>query len=245
MKMSQMSRFICVLLLSLSTLGLGAQTPSDTVVSQRNSGIVRGVQYATEVADSLLRPIPFFAGVAVSGDLAGAVMAMVTPYGSYEGALRINLKERYFPTAEVGWGVSNHTDETTDLHFKTSAPYFRVGCDYNLANDRRSGNRIFVGLRYGFSSFTYDFSGPDIIDPVWNTATPFHFTGLKGKAGWGEILFGLEAKIWSIVHVGWSARYRLRFHQSYETPGPAWYVPGFGKNGDSTFGATFNVIFDI
>jgi len=94
-------------------------------------------------------------------------MAVVSPFGQYEAACRLNLRGTFFPIVEAGWGLSDHTDETTDIHYKTGAPYFRVGCDYNFANNKRSGNRIYGGLRYGFSSFSYDVDGPDIVDAVW------------------------------------------------------------------------------
>jgi hypothetical protein len=28
-------------------------------------------------------------------------------------------------------------------------------------------------------------------------------------------------------------------------PGKAWYIPGYGKNGDNVMGGTFNLVFDI
>ncbi len=210
---------------------------------------VRGVQYSSrEEAAAALKAqnaIPLFAGVSVSVDLCGAVMAVLTPYGQYEAAARVNLRGRFFPIAEVGWGVSDNTNETTENRFKVSAPYWRVGMDYNVARDRRSGNRIYAGLRYGFSSYKYDMGGPDIVDGYYGTATPFSFTGLRGTTHWAEVVFGLEAKVWGMLHLGWSVRYRQRLYDSSSPYGCAWYVPGFGRNGGHCIGGTFNLIFDI
>lgn len=189
--------------------------------------------------------MPLLAGVSVSVDAAGAVMAVCCPYGQYEAAARLNLRGRYFPIAEVGMGVSNHTNETTELHYKVNSPYFRLGMDYNVAKDVRSGNRIFVGLRYGFSTFKYDLDGPDITDAVYGTSTPFRYSGLKSTAGWGEVVAGLEAKVWGMLHLGWSVRYRMRIHNKKTEVGEAWYIPGFGKSDSHALGGTFNVIFDI
>lgn len=209
----------------------------------------QGVQYASreEAAAALLaaQQMPLFAGVSVSADVAGAVMAVCCPYGQYEAAARVNLKGRYFPIAEVGWGVSDHTNETTDLHYKVNAPYFRLGMDYNVAKDVRSGNRIFVGVRYAFTSFKFDVDGPDINDPVYGTATPFRYTGVKSGMQWGEIVAGLEAKVWGMLHLGWSFRYRMRIHNKKPSVDNAWYIPGYGKNDTHALGGTFNVIFDI
>lgn len=228
-----------------------AQTPArpsaavgDTATTQAGNGQVRGIQYVGD-AQTDTRPLPLFAGVSVMGDVAGAVMAVASSYGQYEAACRINLRRRFFPIIEVGWGVSDHTDDTTDLHYKTGAPYFRIGCDYNFAHDRRSGCRILGGLRYGFTSFDYDISGPDIVDPVWGTHTPFDYKGLHSAVQWAEISFGLEAKIWSIFHLGWTLRYRLRLHDTPSAIGEAWYVPGYGRNDTHAISGTFNIVFDI
>lgn len=150
-------------------LPVAAQAPADSV-DRPAKGRVRGVQYGSReeaAAAQRQREIPFLSGVSISGDVAGLVMALATSYGQFEAAARLNIKERFFPTFEMGWGICDKTDEVTELHFKTNAPYFRIGCDYNLAKDKLSGNRIFVGLRYAFTSFNYELSGPAMDDPVW------------------------------------------------------------------------------
>ncbi len=242
--MSKISRYICAALLTVSiALPAAAQQPVAADSANRQQP-VRGIQYT---GDDLLsqKPLPLFSGVSVSADLAGGILAIVSPYGQYEAAARVNLYGRFFPTLEIGWGVSDHTDEGTEMHYKTGAPYFRIGCDYNFARDIHSGNRILGGVRYGYSSFDYDLSGPDIIDPVYGTATPYIFKDINSAAHWIDLVFGLEAKVWGSIHLGWSVRYRLRLSSTDSELGEAWYVPGFGRNGGSTLSGTFNVILDI
>ena len=92
--------------------------------------------------------IPLFRGFAVSFDLAGFAQMQLGTYGQYEGALRLNLHDQYFPIVELGLGRANHEDdEVTGISYKTSAPYFRVGADVNIMNNKHTGNRVFVGLR--------------------------------------------------------------------------------------------------
>lgn len=246
MKTVRTFRYISVILLSSLAPLLAAQTANDTV--SRPAENVRGIQYssAQTVAEALRnKDIPLFAGVSVSADLAGAVMAVATSYGQFEAAGRVNLKGRFFPILELGWGMSDHTDEMTAIHYKTNAPYFRIGCDYNFAKDRRSGNRILGGLRYGFTTFDFDVDAPPVIDPYWGTSTPFHAHSQSAALRWLEIAFGLEAKVWRFLHLGWSVRYRLRMHEKKPPIGSAWYVPGYGRNDTHALGGTFNVIFDI
>jgi hypothetical protein len=62
---------------------------------------------------------------------------------------------------------------------------------------------------------------------------------------WAEVLFGLDAKVVGPLHLGWSARYRIRMAHKEGSLGNTWYVPGFGNNDSSSLAATFNVIIDI
>ena len=188
---------------------------------------------------------PFFSGVSVSGDLVGLACKAFSSYGQYEGAFRINLKERFFPIVELGIGQCDKTDEATDLHYKTTAPYIRIGCDYNILKDKYSGNRVFIGFRTAYTNFKFNIEGPDQADPVWGDKVPFHYKNQKASCFWGEIVGGLEAKIWSILHLGWTIRCRFRASQHKSNVGEAWYIPGFGRNGSTRLGASFNVIFDI
>ena len=109
--------------------------------------------------------IPLFNGFSVSFDLIGAAMRVMSDYGEYEGALRLNLHNQYFPVVEVGYGSANHErDEVTGLSYKTQAPYFRLGCDLNLLKNKNTPNRLYGGLRYAFTSYKVDMSRPEIDD---------------------------------------------------------------------------------
>lgn len=225
-----------------------AQNPS-LQVHQPAQQQTRGVQFNQQI-DSIrnsvkAKPLHLLQGMSVSGDLLGLIMCGVAHYGQIEGAFRLNMKEKYFPIIEIGLGHSDYTDDETSLHFRTNSPYARIGCDYNFAKDLYSGNRIFGGLRYGYSKLKYDLSGPDLIDPIWKQSVPYQFKNLNANCSWLELVFGLEAKIWSHFHIGWTTRYRLRISQKESAVGQAWYIPGFGKNDTHNFGGTFNLVFDI
>lgn len=224
------------------------------IVSMTGDSTVVDTLGTVEAADTLPRVIVFaeeephealWQGMGVSFDLAGLVMLAVADYGSIEGALRINLKGRIFPIVEIGVGRSDHGNENTELHFKTTAPYARVGADYNFARDLQSGNRIFGGVRFGYTRMKFDISGPDLEDYYYGGEMEYVFEDLESNTFWLEIVFGIEAKIWKWFHLGWNARYKRRLSQTVPDVGRPWYVAGFGKNGDSTFGAEFNIVIDI
>ena len=189
--------------------------------------------------------IPFFRGFAVSFDLAGAGMLMLSDYGQYEAALRVNLHDEWVPIFEAGIGKAKHDDEVTRIYYSTSAPYFKIGIDKNMLKDKHSPNRLYLGLRYGFTSYKVDVVRPDFVDPVWQWDTGFGIRDAACKYHWAEIVLGVDAKIFGPLHLGWSVRYKQRLAHSEEGEwGKPWYVPGFGTY-DTKIGGTFNVIIDI
>ena len=235
--MTKLRTFACICILLLSSFAL-AQTQNDSTQT------VRGIQIQHDKPFNF-KEQPVFAGCSLGFDLAGAAMMGLAKWGQLEGQARVNIKHRIFPVVEVGWGRCDYTDETTDQHFKTNAPYFRVGCDYNFIKNPLTGNRIFGGLRYGFTSFKYDLSGNDLTDPVWNVTMPYDIQGQHSSQHWLEIVAGLEARMWKFFHLGFSLRYKFRIHEGAHPYGSAYYVPGFGKNDSSCWGGSFNLIFDI
>ena len=189
--------------------------------------------------------IPLFRGFAVSFDLVGAGMLALSDYGQYEATLRVNLHDEWFPIVEAGVGKATHDDEVTQLYYSTSAPYFKVGIDKNMLKDKHGPNRLYVGLRYGFTSYKIDLSRPDFPDPVWLWNTGFGVKDASCKYHWAEVVIGVDAKIFGPLHLGWSVRYKQRLAHSEEGEfGNPWYVPGFGTY-NTNLGATFNVIIDI
>ena len=217
------SRYIFTLLISLASLPLWAEKKKEVIPKA-----------------------PLFCGVAVQADLAGPVMKAVgSKYDQLEVGARLNFRDHYFPIFELGIGESDREGRENNNRFHARAPYFRVGMDYNL-NKKHNGNRLMAGLRYGFSSFKYDFEDPDFADPVWSGSSDrFYLDGQRGKMQWLEFCIGCETKLWSFIRLGWTLRYKARIHQSVSQHGAPYYTPGFGKNGSSTFGGTMNLIFDV
>lgn len=189
--------------------------------------------------------VTLFRGFSVSADIVGPVMLAVSDYGQYEAALHVNLKDKYFPVLELGYGKADHTEETTRLSYKTSAPFFRLGADFNVLKNKHDIYRLFVGVRYGFTSFKYDLSHPGVEDPVWGGTTPYEASGMKCSCHWLEAGLGVDVKLVGPLHLGWSVRYKQRLSANEGPLGKSWYVPGYGTSGTTSFGALFNVSLDI
>lgn len=189
--------------------------------------------------------VALFRGLAVSIDAVGPIQLMVSDYGQYEAALRVNLKDRYFPIVELGVGKANGTDESTQLTYKTTAPYGRIGCDFNLLKNKHDIYRLYGGVRYALTYYKYDLSSPDIEDPIWGGNTSYGAKGVKCNYHWAEFLVGVDAKIWGPLRMGWSLRYKRQLFHDDGDLGNTWYVPGYGKKGGSRFGGTFNIAFEL
>lgn len=190
--------------------------------------------------------LELFQGFTISADVVAPIQYLASDYGGLEGALRLNLKNTYFPVFEAGFAKCDATDENTDISYQTSAPYFRIGVDMNMLKNKFQENRLYVGLRYGFSSFTYDLSGPDLIDPIWGGSQPFECSSLSSSCSWLEFVLGVQVKIWKTFHMGWSLRLKRAFSIGSTEHSDPYYIPGYGTTTNSTtLGATYNLIFDL
>lgn len=189
--------------------------------------------------------VAFFRGVAVSADVVGLAQLAFSDYGQYEAALRINLKDRYFPVFELGYGTADSDNPTTNLKYKTSAPYWRVGMDFNIAKNKHDAYRVYAGARYAMTYYKFDVVGNGLKDPVWGDDVDYNVKGMKAYYHWMEAAFGVDAKIAGPLRLGWSVRYRRRITHDDGNIGKTWYVPGYGKQGGSRLGGTFNIIFEI
>ncbi len=191
-------------------------------------------------------PTPLFQGLYVGTDLFGlGAYAFGTDYLSYEASLHANLKNKYFPVWEIGMGKGN---TTTDIDLKLSTEmglYNRIGLNYNMLN-RKNEDFIFVGFRYGFSSFNYNIENIDLSNGYWPSD---EYVGnppqQSATVNWGEFLAGIQVRIVSNFYMGWSVRYKAKFSTKVDDKNlEPWYIPGYGT-GNSSWGITYNLFYKI
>jgi hypothetical protein len=199
---------------------------------------------ATQATQEKAKKNHFFQGVSLSTDLFGVVGRVFgNDFDSYEVSAEFNLKNKFFPVVEVGYGSTDETDDDNSIHYKVAAPYFRVGFNYNFMHKKQSPNYVYGGLRFGYSSFSYDVDAPALVDPVWGGSVPFEYNDVSSNASWAELVVGLRAQIVKNFHMGWSLRYKRRISVKDSPNTEAWYIPGFGINDSAVFGATYNLIY--
>lgn len=202
---------------------------------------------------------PLYNGISVGIDLWGPGSRLLgSDFLSAEVGVDVNLKNRFFPIAEIGYG-STDTWSEKGIHYKTGAPYFRIGMDYNALYKKQHGNMILVGLRYGATSFKYDvealaindpiyggsINNPNLEDNIWGGSLPFNYKGMKGSMQWLEFCAGVRAHIWKELYMGWAIRFKFRMSSSTDVHGDPWYVPGYGKYGGNTMGVIYTITYKL
>ena len=186
-----------------------------------------------------------FRHIAVSVDLVGMAQMQLSDYGQIEVAARLNLKDKYFPVVELGYGKADSENPGTLLHYTSKAPYGRIGIDFNTMKNKHDDYRMYAGFRFAYSNFKYSVHHPGLIDPVWKTRTEYRLNDIGNQFSWLEAVFGVDAKIWGPFRLGWSVRYRARLSYKAEEVGYAWYVPGYGRQKSNLLSGTFNVTLEL
>lgn len=202
---------------------------------------------------------PLYNGVSVGLDLWGIGNKVIGGDNlSVEVMADVNLKNRFFPTLELGYAASN-ADGDLGIHYQAKAPYFRIGIDYNALYKKKHANMLLVGLRYAVTSFKYDIDAvslndpiygggvgnPNLEDEIWGGSLPYDHRGMKGSMQWIEISLGLRARVWQDLYMGWAVRMKYKLSASAGTYGDPWYVPGFGKYGSNTIGVTYTITYKL
>lgn len=188
----------------------------------------------------------FFQGFTLSADVYAPVAYMVSDYGAAEGALRLNLKNTYFPIIEAGYGKCSKEDFNTKVSYKVNAPYGRVGIDFNLLKNKFQHNRLYLGARYGLCVFRYDIAGPAQTDLIWGGSEAFNMKGINCTSHWAELVFGVEVQIFKNFHMGWAVRYKREISSTKNDRAKPNCIPGYGyTTNDTCWGGTYSLIFDL
>jgi hypothetical protein len=186
-----------------------------------------------------------FQGIYLSADAFGYIYPIFVKdkYYSTELSTTVNLKNRFFPVVEVGFGYTDMVSQLYDIGYRTQAPYYRIGMDYNMQYKNGKPNYIYLGGRVGYTSFKYSIDAPALKDPVWGDESPVQFTDIPCRAVWAEAVAGVRAEIAKNFYMGWSLRYKYPIYKGPIANGGPWYVPGLGSSTKAAFGATYTITY--
>lgn len=152
------------------------------------------------------------------------------------------LTRRFYLAGELG-----NEEKTVDddrLNFTTKGTYFKAGFDYNsFENWLDMENMIYVGMRYGISSFSHTVNSYKIYDPTNYYGENTVISGAKYNgltANWIEIIGGVKAELFSNLYLGFSLRLNYLVSNKKPEGFDNLYIPGFNRTYEGKFGAGVN-----
>ena len=164
---------------------------------------------------------------------------------NYEIVGDLQLTENIYLAGE--YGLVDKVIEDENINFNSSGSFLRIGFDYNMfENWIGMDNSIYVGLRYGTSSFSskildYNVRNKDsyFSNLVTDEFQTIEYSNLSGN--WIEILLGIKVETFKNVYLGLSLRLNKLLSDKKPDNFGNLFIPGFNKVTDeNTFGSGFN-----
>lgn len=189
-------------------------------------------------------PIPIFQGIGLRVDLGNGIYEVATTQGkglSVEAAIYSNLLHKYFPTIELGYGQRTRST-TNSAIYNGNGMFTRIGCDFNMLKPTDDNPNFFtIGLRYGMSMQNFSINNLQIIDPYWETIKPLPQHEQFKFDCWGEIIAGVQVKVYQGFNMGWAVRIKLLITRAKESDYYADYIPGFGHTNNTQFSFNYYI----
>jgi len=182
-------------------------------------------------------------GLRVGADVARPTISLFDEnFSGFEFIVDYRLTHRFYIAAEYGFDQDNQTE--SNLIASTKGSYFKIGGDFNAYNNWVGmNNAIYVGLRYGFSTFDqnleeYTIYTGDSTFPGTMVIDPSTYKGLT--AHWAEFIFGIKTEILTNLFLSINLQLKNKFSEDVPENFNNLYIPGFNKTNDySDFGVGF------
>ena len=166
-------------------------------------------------------------------------------YASADANVTLNMWNRIQPTASLGLGWAKSTPDDMNFTYRGKpSPYFKLGANYNFMFKNSPDYQALIGIRLGYSTFTYDVTDVRYTGSYWQEDIPFDIKGERSHALWGEAGVGLKVKISGPWSMGWMVSYHGIFNYGKNEHSKPWFIPGYGPRG-SSLGLMFNVSYTL
>ncbi len=152
------------------------------------------------------------------------------------------LTRKHYLATELG--NENKTVDDDKLNFTTKGTYIKAGFDYNTyENWLGMHNMLYVGLRYGISTFsqtlnTYSIYYSHNYFPNPAIESGQKFDGLSAQ--WVEVVAGIKAEVINNLYIGFSFRMNNLISSKVPENFDNLYIPGFNRTYGGKVGAGFN-----
>ena len=174
-------------------------------------------------------------GLRVGVDLQNIVTSFTNSnFQGIEFNADYRLSHKYFLAAEFG----NQEKTSNEISVSTTGKgsYIKAGIDVNVHKNLQGlRNLIFVGLRYGFATYSQELNS-------FSIATTENFFGVDTRnegrreeglsAHWLEVIAGLKAEVFNNVYVGFSVSIQRKIAEQEPDGFGSLFIPGFGTTND-------------
>jgi len=224
-----MLKYFINILFFLSSLVLFSQQNK----TQLNDTIIKN-KYGLRVGIDVFNPISTFFDTKRKG------LELVGDY---------RVTRKHYIAVELGY-MENTTDEDF-FNFTTNGSYIKAGFDYNAyENWLNMENAIYVGFRYGFSTFSqtlnsFTVNNDPFLDDLAIVENGQKFDNLSAQ--WGEIVLGIKAEVFNNLYLGFSFSGKKMISTKEPIGFKNLFVPGFNRVflNDSGFGFNYTVSYLI
>ena len=172
-------------------------------------------------------------------------MAFGQSYASADVNATLNMWNRVQPTVELGLGWAKSTPDDMNFTYRGKpSPYFKVGANYNFMFKNSPDYQALLGIRLGYSTFSYDITDVSYYNSYWQEHIGFDITGERSHALWGEAAVGLKVKLSGPLSLGWMIRYHGIFNYGKSDSSRPWFIPGYGPRG-SSLGLSMSLLYTL
>lgn len=187
---------------------------------------------------------PLLHAVTVAADIWDPAMRLLGQhYGGIGFWAELSLHNRFNPVVEFGLSSADISPDGFNYTFKSPmAPYFKIGCGYNIFYNSNPDYQLTFGLRYGFTPYKWSIAG-ETNGGYW-PAQPIDIPSQSASAGYYEIVAGIKVKIFKNISLGWQVKFHSLLHETKNTIGEPMYIPGFGKRGTPVSGG-FSIMYTL
>ncbi len=189
---------------------------------------------------------PLLHAVTVGVNLWDPIMRIFgQQYGGCDVWAELSLHNRYKPVIEFGMSAANIKPDEMNYTFKSSlAPYFKIGMNYNIFYNSNASYQFNVGVRYGFTAYTYEVADVTVDEGYWNAPSHFSLPKQRSTAGFFEVTAGVKVLIAKPISLEWMIKYDTKIHETKATYGEPMYIPGFGKR-KNALSISFSVMYTL
>lgn len=149
---------------------------------------------------------------------------------------------RYVLDVDVGSWSRNFKPDSGS--YESKGNYWRIGADVNFLMKDPDRNMFFFGVRYGRAVFSEAYD-ERTFSPVWGQFSG-KYENTDVSARWFELTTGIRVKIWRMIWMGYTGRFKFGLKTNETGKLIPSDVPGYGRTDkDNTWGFNYQIFFRI